>query len=144
MNYLNKQQLAFLLDIKVEDARAKMCHAWCREQGIENKAYVNKKGKIMDTYPEAMLVEMLAKHLNLPTLQDSITDIRENFLVRAATKKWILSDYPEKKIKSHNEACKPGKPSLTIPAGLKSMLPTDSVVAIISEWKHRYPFARWK
>lgn len=144
MNFLNKQQLAFLLDIKVEQARAKMCHAWCREQGIDNKAYENEKGKIVDTYPEAMLISMLAEHLNLPTLQESVDDIQNHYLTRAATKKWILCDYPEKKLKAHYDAAKPGKPSLTVPPGLKSLLPSDVLVAIIAEWKSRYPFAKWK
>lgn len=35
---LTKQQLAFVLDIKAEEARAKMCVAWCKFKGIENKA----------------------------------------------------------------------------------------------------------
>ena len=29
MTTLTKQQLAFILDIKAEEARAKMCHAYC-------------------------------------------------------------------------------------------------------------------
>lgn len=69
MNFLNSQQLAFILEIKKEDARAMMCNAWCKEKQIENKAEWNDTGKkIIDPYPTAMPIEFLSKHLILPTL----------------------------------------------------------------------------
>ena len=96
MNFLNKNQLAFILDIKAKDARAKMCHAWAASKGIPNTAIRNKKEKIEDNYPDAMPIDLLAEHLNLPTLQSSVDDIQDNYLKRPASKKWILCDFPEK------------------------------------------------
>lgn len=137
MKFINSQQLAFLLDIKKEDARAKMCFAWAKSKGIENTAYRDKKTKkLKDDFPLAMEVEMLAKELNLPTLPDSIKDITDNFLKRSATKKWILCDYPEKEIKRLADAGKPKR--LRIPPALSSMLPPESVELIQNEWKSRY------
>ncbi len=46
---LTKQQLAFILDIKVEEARAKMCVAYAKSKGIENTAEINDKNKVANT-----------------------------------------------------------------------------------------------
>jgi hypothetical protein len=137
MNHLNKNQLAFILDIKAEDARAKMCHAWCTHEGIENKAFRNEKEKIEDDYPEAMPIEILASQLNLPTLQQSVDDIVNNYLNRPASKKWILCDYPEKEIEKGTKA---GKPliKLNIPKALRSMVKQDVQKEIKKEWHSRY------
>lgn len=137
MNFLNSQQLAFILDIKKEDARAKMCIAWCTDKGITNRAKWNAKGKIVDDYPHAMPVGMLSKGLNLPTLQQSVDDIVNNYLTRPATKKYILCDYPEKLVlKAQNEG---SRPKLAIPPGLRSMLPTAIVTQIFDYWLAHYP-----
>jgi hypothetical protein len=42
MNHLNAQQLAFILDIKKEDARAKMCNAWEKSKGIPKETITIK------------------------------------------------------------------------------------------------------
>jgi hypothetical protein len=137
MKFLNSQQLAFILDIKKEDARAKMCVAWSSSKGEENKADWNFKGKIVDPYPLAMPIEILSKGLNLPTLQQSVDDIENNYLIRPATLKWILCDYPEKLVlKAKEEGT---KPKLAIPPALRSMLPTATIEIIFEEWKKRYP-----
>jgi hypothetical protein len=136
MKFINAQQLAFVLEITKEDARCKMCVAWSKSKGIENAAEYDKNDKLVDPYPLAMEIEMLAKELNLPTLQDSVDDICNNFLVRPAAKKWILCDYPEKQIKKCDDAGKPYK--VTIPPALKSMLSASDIEKIKAEWRSRY------
>jgi hypothetical protein len=133
---INKTQLAFLLDIKAEEARAKMCVAWCRHKGIESRAEVNEKNKVIDPYPEEMQIAILEKELNLPTLQSSIDDIQKNYLIRPGTKKWILCDYPEKMILKANEAGK--KFNFQIPKALRSLLPDAIQKEIKGEWFRRY------
>lgn len=144
MNFLNAQQLAFILDIKKEDARAKMCNAWCKAHGIEKtdswkvevKAERDGKGKVKDDYPFAMPVDMLSNHLNLPTLQQMIDDIVNNYLTRPATKKYILCDYPEKLVLKAKEDGV--KPKAVIPPALRSMLPIETQRTILDEWMRRY------
>ena len=137
MKFLNAQQLAFILDIKKEDARAKMCVAWSNSIGEINKAEWNEKGKIIDPYPLAMPVDLLARELNLPTLQDSVDDIVNNYLTRPASKKWILCDYPEKQVAKTDATGQVKK--LAIPPALKSMLPKEVKEKIHEEWKIRFP-----
>lgn len=139
MKFLNAQQLAFILDIKKEDARVKMVHAWCRHKQITNTLTRGITGKLEnDSYPLAVSVEVLATELNLPTLQDSVDDICRNYLVRPATKKWILCDYPEKLIKKWTELGD-DKKKLSIPPALKSMLPKEAKEIIVQEWQKRFP-----
>lgn len=133
MNFLNKKQLAFILDIKAEEARAKMCVAWCKDKGITNKAFINDKDKVVDEYPETMPIEMLSSQLNLPTLQSSVDDIVQNYLSRKASRKWILCDYPEKKIGLGVKTS-----SIKIPPALRSMLPSESVKTIQEYWSKNY------
>lgn len=138
MNFLNKTQLAFILDIKVEDARAKMCHVWATAHSEENKAYRHPEtDKLIDPYPDTMEIEMLSKHLNLPTLQSSVDDIVKNYLNRPASKKWILCDYPEKEIQKGTQAGK-ALIKLNIPRALRSMITQVVQREIKSEWQSRY------
>lgn len=144
MNYLNAQQLAFILEIKKEDARFKMVHAWCKAKGIKNKLERDHTGKLdkqSDNYPEAIPVEILSEQLNLPTLQQSVDDIVNNYLSRPASKKWILCDFPEKELKKCKEA---GKEYVVInlPPALKSLLPVVTREKIKTEWIKRFPKAR--
>ena len=139
MDFLNAQQLAFILEIPKEKARAKMCYAWCKEKGIDNTAYKSEKGKIIDPYPQAMPVEILSKHLNLPTLQEMVYDIRHNYLNRPASKKYILIDYPEKFVKKKDDEGKRQPHHIQIPPALRSMLPKQVIEQIHSAWKKRYP-----
>lgn len=88
------------------------------------KQKTNHKGKIIDPYPVTIDISILSEQLNLPTLEAMVRDIEENFLTRPAAKKWILCDYPEKKLKAAKEA---GKPNVVpMPAGLRSLLPTKT------------------
>lgn len=151
MNSLNAQQLAFLLDIKKEDARARMCNAWEKAHDIPKnhigelkvkREYLYKTAstkKLKDPYPNDMPIEMLATGLNLPTLQQMVDDIRENYLKRKGTKKWILCDFPEKVLKKCADDGKPLKVNLN-PA-LESLLPDETVAAIKREWASRFPLA---
>lgn len=146
MNFLNAQQLAFILDIKKEDARAKMCAAWEKMKGIPRKtnsmkfdevagAKRNINKKIEDPYPQAMPISILADGLNIPTLEQMFVDIRENFLKRPSSKKWILADYPEKIIKKAEQDGKMFPVKIAIPPALKSLLPIDSQREIFNYWK---------
>lgn len=149
MTSLNSQQLAFLLDIKKEDARARMCAAWEKAKNIPKMGFAfeerlssnvvrDNSKKIKDPYPNDMPIEILASGLNLPTLQQMVDDIEQNYLKRSASKKWILCDYPEKELK---KLANDGKPlRLNIPAALKSMLPSETIEIIESEWARRFPY----
>lgn len=145
MTYLNSQQLAFILDIPKEDARARMCNAWCKEKGIEKNGSLVagvrrvKNRRIVDPYPQAMHVDMLATHLNLPDLQKMVDDIVNNYLVRPSSKKWILCDYPEKQIIKAERDGKQPPYKLSLPPALRSMLSAQSVQTVYDEWKRRYP-----
>lgn len=132
MKFINAKQLAFVLDIKVIDARAMMCHAWAKYNRIDNEAEYNEKGKIIDPYPLAMEIVMLAEQLNLPTLFQSVKDIQDNFLKRPGSKKWILCDYPEKELQT-----KP-RNKIKVPSILTSFLSNDDIQFIENEWNKRY------
>jgi hypothetical protein len=140
MKTLNKRQLAFLLEITNGDARAKMCMAWCNSKGIENKATWTASGLAIENdedYPDDIHIELLAKELNIPNLQDMVDDVENNYLTRAATKKFILYDFPQK----HVELCtKNGKiKRLNIPPGLRSMLPSKTIDIIKKKWHESFP-----
>jgi len=136
ITHLNKQQLAFILDIKAEDARAKMCTAHCKSIGVVNNAYRDLKNKIIDDYPLAISVDVIAKELNIPTLQDSVNDIHDNYLSRAATRKYLLCDLPDKQ-RAKNELTGKNSPA-KIPAGLRMLLSEDTIKEVKKEWKKRY------
>src|ERR1700749_543068 len=131
MKFLNAAQFAFILDMKQEDARAMMCRAWAKAKGIQNAAAWERTRagsdtyKIVDPYPRVMEISMLAENLNLPTLQQSCDDIENNYLKRPGSHKWILCDYPEKKIGAGD--------ALKIPKALDSLLPTSVKVQILDE-----------
>lgn len=141
MTTLNAQQLAFILDMKKEDARAMMTTAWSKEKGIKNQAKREFKkdgslGKLSDPYPADMPIEIISKHLNLPLLQQSVDDITQNFLTRPGSKKWILCDLPEKLQKKAAEEGK--KPKFALPAALRSMLPDDQIEYVRNQWQIKY------
>jgi len=146
MNFLNAQQLAFILDIKKEDARAKMCAAWEKIKGIPRDsnnlnfqqlhgAKRNIRKKIEDPYPQAMPINVLSEGLNLPLLESMYLDIRENFLKRPASKKWILADFPEKLIKKTEQDGRAFPVKIEIPPALKSLLPLTAHREIYNYWK---------
>lgn len=148
MNFLSANQLAFLLNLKVEEAKDKIIVAHCKEKGLkipyakdlEKYSDPKRKNKVIDPrkdYPNVLSIELLAKHHNLPTLQQMVDDTHENYLKRPATKKWILCDFPEKQIAKWAESGE--KKKLGIPPGLKSMLKAEDIITIHDEWKKRYP-----
>lgn len=141
MNALNAQQLAFILDIKKEDARARMARAWEKSKGIQTdhtghvttfKRTATKK--ISDPYPIFMNIDLLASGLNIPNLQDMVNDIELNYLNRPASKKYILVDYPEKFIKKCENEGKEFPVKIDIPPALKSMLPDHTKEKIYNYW----------
>lgn len=152
MTSLNAQQLAFILDIKKEDARAQMCNAWCKAHGIPNdrddegpkiaKTTRSKGKKIVDPWPHEMLIEMLAEQLNLPSLQQMVNDIRENYLVRPATRRYILQQYPEKKILAGEAEGKTYPIPVDLPPALKSMLPDETIKSIYNAWVNGFKTIR--
>lgn len=144
MKYLNAQQLAFILDIKKDDARAKMCNAYTRAQGMPKvgeqnevpKARRNKKSKkVEDPFPIAMSIEMLSKELNLPDLQAACDDIEKNYLERKATRRWVLWDYPEKIVAKAEREDKPPPYKASLPPALRSMLPKEIQEQIYKHWE---------
>lgn len=134
ITFLNKKQLAFILDINQEDARAKMCHAWAKSKKETQKAEWSKlkKHKIEDNYPVAISIEVLATELNIPNLQEMVNEIHDNYLKRQATKKFILFDFPEKELKTKR------KDEVHIPPGLKSLMPDEIIQEIKTQWVKRY------
>lgn len=143
MTFLNAQQLAFILDIKKEDARAKMCNAWEKEKGIpmdkdgdgpKLRGAKRKKNKIEDEYPQSMSIKILSAHLNLPHLQSVVDDITSNYLTRKATKKYILYDYPEKKLKAAEADGKGYPVRIDLNPALKSLLPKEVTEEIYRNW----------
>lgn len=153
MNFLNSQQLAFILDIKREDARARMCNAWEKEKGIQKDTNANKfdhvhgakwneKNKIVDQYPQAMSIELLERGLNMPHLQAMVMDINQNYLTRSASKKYILFEYPEKVlIKARNDG-KAWPVRIDLPPALKSLLPSDTVAQIHDYWRSSFTYVK--
>lgn len=142
MTQLNSQQLAFILDIKKEDARAKMVRAYEKSKGIELRDNIevatanwSEKGKVKDEHPAFMKIEILAAGLNIPDLQKMVDDICLNYLNRPASKKYILVDYPEKWIKKCETEGKEFPVRINIPPALKSMLPDETVNTIHNYWK---------
>lgn len=149
MKFINKTQLAFVLDIKIEDARAKMVAAYCKSKGIEptetkqgpalTGAVRNVKGKIEDKYPQVMEIDMIARYGNLPDLPWACDDIENNYLRRPGSKRWILADYPEKQMTKQKAEGKPFR--LKLPPGVASMVKTSDQRLIEEEWRRRYPKA---
>lgn len=144
---LNKTQLAFLLDLKLVDARKKMISAYCTWKRFDPKVeYVTnpKTGTVkmheLVEYPVEMDIKMLAEYLNLPTLQAMVDDITYNYMKRSATKKYILSDFPEQEINKMKSEGKNKK--INIPPALKSMLLPETVKEIEIEWYKRYKHLR--
>lgn len=149
MKYLNSQQLAFVLDIKKEDARTMMCNAWTRSQGMEKvgvmkeipKVKRGKSNKIEDAFPQAMLIELLSKELNLPDLQMACDDIENKYLERKATRRYIMWDYPEKLIlKAEKDGKKPPYKA-ALPPALKSFLPQEIIDQILKHWQTAHKLA---
>jgi len=134
---LNKRQLAFILSEKVEDTRAMMCSAWATMTEVKNTAYWNKQNKVVDKFPEFMDVPLLAAGLNMPGLQQAINDIHNNYLKRAATRKWILCDIPEKQIEKNTKTGRSKKPQ--IPVALRSLISDKVRVEVASYWQEKYP-----
>lgn len=136
MKFINKVQLGYVLQLNPEEARALMCRAWTREKNIKNEARHNAKGRVTDPYPEAMEISMIAKNTEHSQLQFAVDDIYFNYLKRPASRKYILCDYPEKEIAKILEG---KKKSITMPKGLKDILPDDTQQTIREEWMKRYP-----
>jgi hypothetical protein len=132
---ISYKQLAFILDIEPIEAARKIIFVHCKMYGLSVPA---KSNLIKDYYfkgsdwPKEMAVETLSKHLNLPDLQLAVSDIKENYLKRQGSKKWILLDYPEKELKTKL------KDKITVPPVLASLLKPEDVEFIQSEWSRRF------
>lgn len=151
---ISYKQLAFILDIKSIRALEHILAAHCKVTGLAlpkpaetpNEYLFNfsEKGKktTRTTWPDSMEVERLEKHLGI-TLQPAINDIRDNYLNRAATKRWILCDFPENKVRLAAEAGKKCA-TLQIPPALKSLISPAVAAEIGKEWEKRFPNAKVK
>lgn len=139
---IDYKQLAFILDIKPVEALEKIIYVNCKIKGTMTprscdtvKEYLfdkQKKNSVRNHWPESLEVDLLAEHLNLPTLQQSIDDIKNNYLARPGTKRWILCDYPEKELKIKL------KEKVRIPAVPQTMLKPEDVETMQTEWNKRY------
>lgn len=138
---INYKQLAFILDIEAVHALEKIIFAYCQENKKtppapkritkeSPKPYTVTDYKKMD-YPQEISLDVLERHTKL-ILAPVIRDIQENYLTRAASRKWILCDFPEKEM-----ILKP-KNKIKIPSALASLLNPDTVEIIKTEWKKRY------
>lgn len=112
---------------------------------LHNRNVPRPEEKIKDylkhtNFPTEMEIPILSEHLGIPTLQDAVNDIANNYLVRPASKKWILCDYPEKQIKTCLDADKPAR--IPFPKALESLLPAAIADTIRKEWTKRFPNAR--
>lgn len=138
---INYKQLAFILDIKPVEALEKIISVHCK---VTNRAVPARcqtvKEYLKNNWTESLDVGLLALHLNLPTLQASVVDISRNYLVRPATKKWILCDYPEKQLKLCSDNDRPFR--IPFPKALESLLPVETSETIREEWRKRFPKAR--
>jgi hypothetical protein len=139
ITHLSKAQLGHILKETQIDARKKMIVAWCKENGkvppvINPNADEKKEMKRIDKgYPDWIAIPILAKHLNLPDLQQAVNDIRYNYLERTATRQYII-EYPQKKINETEAIPK----RIRIPETLRSFLADNVASEIISIWKKRY------
>ena len=135
------KQLAFLLDIEAVHAVEKIIFAYCQENEKvmpppkritkeSPKPYTVTDYKKMD-YPQEIDLLILQKHTGLQ-LSGAIMDIQENYLKRAATRKYILCDYPEKEMLTNQ------KDEIKLPTALASLLHPDTIATIKAEWKKRY------
>lgn len=84
-----------------------------------------------------MSIEILAVQLKIPNLQSMVDDVRNNYINRPATKKWILFDYPEKHIAKCDKDGK--KKRLSIPSALRSFFTNHTIEAINESWHKNYP-----
>jgi hypothetical protein len=132
---LTYKQLAFILEIKPIEALEKIIYAHCKIKGTSLPRSEDKVSGYLysgSTYPAEMEIGTLAEHLNLPDLQMVVDDIQNNFLKRPASKKWILSDYPEKQLETKL------KSKIKIPPVLRSLLYDQDIDTIKREWKSRH------
>lgn len=130
---LTYKQLAFILDIKPIEALEKMIAVHCKVKNCSTPRPADKvKVYINEGYPQEMDCGLLAVHLGIPSLQQSVEDIKNNFLKRPATKKWILCDYPEKQLQT-----KPAH-KVKVPPVLASMLSQKDVEFIREQWRVRH------
>lgn len=139
---IDYKQLAFILDIKPVEALEKILYVWSKASGkdlpasqdtVREYLFVKQKKKsVRNDLPESLDVGLLAVHLNLPTLQQSVEDIQNNYLKRPGTKRWILLDFPEKELRTKL------KHQIRIPVVLESMLKPEDIATIQSEWNKRY------
>jgi hypothetical protein len=139
---IDYKQLAFILDIKPVEALEKIIYVDCKIKGtitprtcdtVKEYLFDKQKSKsVRNKTPESLEVALLEQHLNLPTLSQAIQDIKNNYLVRPASKKWILFDYPEKELKTKLAT------QVKIPSVLASLLKDEDVNFIEKEWHRRY------
>lgn len=146
MNRIDYKQLAFILNIKPVEALEKILYVYSKVTGKplpggqeSAKGYLfipgNNKKKtktVRNDLPESLEICHLANYLNLPTLQQSVDDIHNNYLVRSSTRRYILLDYPEHELKTKL------KPQIKMPPVLASLLKPEDVEYIENEWARRY------
>jgi hypothetical protein len=134
MTHLTYKQLAFLLDITDLEAYEKFLAIDSSVTGKPTPSPCNTITRYRDQGYKApeLSIDILSKKLNLPNIQDALIDISENYLKRPAAKKYILCDYPEKKLETLE------KHKVKIPSVLASLLKPETVAIIRKEWEKRF------
>lgn len=139
---INYKQLAFILDIEPVKALEKILYTNSKVTGknflascgtVKQYLFTDQgKKKVRNNLPESYDIGLLAIHLNIPLLQQAVDDIRNNFLKRPFTKRWILCDFPEKELRTKD------KTKIKIPDTLASLIREEDIKIIHDEWKKRY------
>lgn len=120
---IDSRQLAFVLGITKKDATIKILRA-LRLDGQ------NYKEIDYEFHPNISAdVKIVEKHEKID-LEFAINDIRENALKRPGFRKYLLYDYPNKKIESHKTIPK----TLSLPPALRSLLSEETLKEIKDYW----------
>lgn len=129
---ITDSQLAFVLQIKVKDARKMMeyCYSKTHDEVSEKpwEEWKNERGACIE-------VQNIEKVKNID-LTGALTDIKYNYLKRNQSRMWIL-DYPLKKWKMNDYGMYPK--TISIPNPLASLMDDEVKKEVVSIWTKRFP-----
>jgi hypothetical protein len=137
---INAQQLAFLLSIPKKDAKIKILRS-LRKDGQEYKESDHE----FHPNPSAE-IEIIEKHEKLK-IKQAVENIKNNALTSPAYKKYLLYDYPTKRIgaivdkedKKENKEEKITRPkTVRLPPVLRSLLSEENLNQIEDYWNKNF------
>jgi len=136
---INAEILAYILDIKKEDANKKIvCYKERLAGNDELELDPNLIGKKADkkyTDNESCDVPGLSKYLNMD-LAFAMKNIHDTFMTSPTTKGFILN-YPSSKLKPNAKTGRmPGK--ISIPKVLRQLLSQEDKELIVRLWQDKY------